>query len=509
MKKQRRNTETRSARQDPQAKPGTHGRMPQSFTGVETTDEDNSLKNTESESVRKPLRNPSLTSLSWDHHPRSSPTSSFSSSQSTDYTHYKPASLTDSVQQTSCYEHSSMEVQDKEKKSGTVHSAMEAIHDEHVSGRLPDVVGSILPSHRFYDDVHLMDGSQEEDEENHTIGSVSSSLKRNSLSFTNSRRPSSTSPPPIMQSARPPSSPGCPTPPPSSFSQTKQRHVHTAFHKQVNSSDQKQSDDTDGAMVARKRLSLSKHQATTITGPRWQSWLKTILYRAVSLIHWLVSWMVFIIHRGMEPLSKSDSLSLLKEQQRKAPFTNALFCLGSEASKRHCARLWACERDTQLALLVLSGAGLERFLWRELRVVMYDDTNWMRSLYVLRHTLWPGGKFIKSSNRKFTESEVDLLKRKAADSFKKFLPSKWSLTNYKIFLLRILELLQISSLTLWVSRTMTRRWFTVWIVWATPELTGKGWSFSLFLFFKRLKNYQFRRYWSGIVCLLPNCLLLN
>lgn len=152
--------------------------------------------------------------------------------------------------------------------------------------------------------------------------------------------------------------------------------------------------------------------------------VRSLVYRAISLAHWVVSWIVFIIHRGLEPLSKKDALSLIKVEQQRSPLTNALFCLGSKASERHCPQLWACGQNTQLALLVLAGGGVERFLWRELKMVVYDEVNWTRSLYVLRHTLWPGGNLLKTPNKKLSEVQVEMLKRKAADSFKKFLPSE-------------------------------------------------------------------------------------
>lgn len=106
---------------------------------------------------------------------------------------------------------------------------------------------------------------------------------------------------------------------------------------------------------------------------------------------------------------------------------NVLFSLGSEASARPCPRLWACAQNTQLSLLVLAGGGAERYLWRELKLVLCEEVNWIRALYSLRHTLWPGGVFIKSIKKTPSEAELEQLKRKAADAFKKFLPSEYSI----------------------------------------------------------------------------------
>ena len=72
---------------------------------------------------------------------------------------------------------------------------------------------------------------------------------------------------------------------------------------------------------------------------------------------------------------------------------------------------------------------MERFLWRELKLVVFDEVNWTRALYNLRHTLWPQGILIDGATRKRSEAEIDQLKRKAADAFKNFLPSKSEISN--------------------------------------------------------------------------------
>ena len=141
-------------------------------------------------------------------------------------------------------------------------------------------------------------------------------------------------------------------------------------------------------------------------------------------MHKIISWVIFIMLKGLEPYSDPNLRIVIQIEKKRSPLTNALFCLGSEASARHCPRLWVCAQNTQLSLLVLAGGGMERYLWRELRLVVCDEVNWTRALYTLRHTLWPEGKFLKSSRKKVSEAELEQLKRKAADAFKKFLPSK-------------------------------------------------------------------------------------
>ena len=414
VKKQRRNTASRTI---------ARSRSSHTSIGSGGTGNVDSPSKPESSSMRRQSINYSSSSLGPEQAPHvssSSPTSSLSSSMDRTHSH---ASLLDSMQQTSHFEHSSTVVPD-DSNSVVVQAAVEAIHDEGVTRHLlhlPDVVHSSVRPSRMYCD------GEEADEERHTIGgSASSSLTHSSLGFS-SGRPSSTSPP-ASPSPLPP-----PSPPPSMHSSAHCRYPKTSSCKKLYPKEKPthQVDEQDGPGLARKnsfsnknRNGKKKVEAAKLVG------VKMLLYKALSFFHWIVSWIVFIVHRGMEPLSQKDALGLLKEEQEKAPFTNALFCLGSEVSRRHCPRLWACEQDTQLALLVLAGGGMERFLWRELRLVVYDEVNWTRSLYVLRHTLWPGGTFMKNSNKKPTEAEVEVLKRKAADSFKKFLPSKLPLLHY-------------------------------------------------------------------------------
>lgn len=152
-------------------------------------------------------------------------------------------------------------------------------------------------------------------------------------------------------------------------------------------------------------------------------WLRSLLYKLLVYMHRLIVWLVSIVVKGMEPVSKDTVHALIKLERRHAPLSNVLFSMGSEASVRACPQLWACSQNTQLSLLVLAGGGVERFLWRELKLVLCDEVSWMRALYSLRHTLWPGGVFIEAKKRKLSEEELEQLKIKAADAFKKFLPS--------------------------------------------------------------------------------------
>lgn len=151
---------------------------------------------------------------------------------------------------------------------------------------------------------------------------------------------------------------------------------------------------------------------------------QSLLYKFLVYAYRFFSWLVFIIQKGVEPYSKSHIMELVKLEKARSPLTNALFCLGSEASVRNCPRLWVCSQNTQLALLVLAGGGMERFLWFELKRMVYCEENWTRALFSLRHTLWPEGNLRKSLKKKTTEQELDELKKKAAASFIKFLPSK-------------------------------------------------------------------------------------
>ena len=137
----------------------------------------------------------------------------------------------------------------------------------------------------------------------------------------------------------------------------------------------------------------------------------------------IFSFLIYIIRQSMNPLSPQAFIKLAKEREQSMPLSNVLLSLGSEASKKNCPQLWACNEGTQIAILSLVGGGMERFLWKELHEVVYSDENWTRALYHLRHTLWPGGKLKTSMRDEQSEEKRTDLKKKAAESFKKFLPS--------------------------------------------------------------------------------------
>lgn len=256
------------------------------------------------------------------------------------------------------------------------HYGMEAVGDVN----LPDGVDSVLSSHSSF-------LKAEGDEEGHTIGSRSSS----SLSTSSTRRPSiprSHYTTPVLG---------------------KSLHVTQAPQTQSTTRQQKQ-----------KQQQQKQQQSNDSVLPR----LRSFVYKFLIYMHQFISWVMFIVQKGLAPYSEQNLRILMHIEKKQSPLTNALFCLGSEASARHCPHLWVCAQNTQLCLLVLAGGGVERFLWRELKVVVCDEVSWTRALYTLRHTLWPGGTFISSSKRKVSEAELEQLKRKAADAFKKFLPSK-------------------------------------------------------------------------------------
>lgn len=149
-------------------------------------------------------------------------------------------------------------------------------------------------------------------------------------------------------------------------------------------------------------------------------WILLVMMYVVCL----ASLVRYIVRRGLDPITQHSTLTIAKEQERRIPLTNALLSLGTEASSKHCPELWACSEDTQLALLVAVGGASERYLWKELKEVVYAEENWARALYHLRHTLWPGGEIRKASKRVLSEKERLKMKQEAADAIKEFLPSK-------------------------------------------------------------------------------------
>ena len=136
----------------------------------------------------------------------------------------------------------------------------------------------------------------------------------------------------------------------------------------------------------------------------------------------IIFFIVRMVRESLKPSTPETYLKLAKEQKKRTPLSNVLLSLASEASKKHCPQLWACSDSSQTAILSLAGGGMERFLWKELYSVVYNEENWARALYHLRHTLWPEGKLKTSIRTKPNEKEM---KRKAAEAFRKFLPSMY------------------------------------------------------------------------------------
>lgn len=130
-----------------------------------------------------------------------------------------------------------------------------------------------------------------------------------------------------------------------------------------------------------------------------------------------------MVLKAATPVTNEVSSNLAKEHIRRIPLSNAILALASEASRRHCPELWACHANTQLALLVLVGGGMERYMWKELKELMNSSENWSRGLYHLRHTLWPEGKFMSGPSSSPTEAQRKETRREAAAVIKQFLPS--------------------------------------------------------------------------------------
>lgn len=169
-----------------------------------------------------------------------------------------------------------------------------------------------------------------------------------------------------------------------------------------------------------EQMSLKKVQQNST----FRTKIKQILYLLTMFISFLISRALYIIKRGLDPITQNSTFTLVKEQEKRVPLTNALFSLGSEVSSKHCPELWACNEPTQLALLVVVGGASERYIWKELKEVMYVEENWARALFHLRHTLWPDGEVMKKSMQKLSEKERNEKKQAAAEAIKEFLPSK-------------------------------------------------------------------------------------
>ncbi len=150
---------------------------------------------------------------------------------------------------------------------------------------------------------------------------------------------------------------------------------------------------------------------------------KARLSRFISSFVFYLSLFYKMVLQGASPVTNEVSSSLAEEHAKRIPLSNAILALASEASRRHCPELWACHANAQLALLVLVGGGMERYMWKELKVLLNANENWCRGLYHLRHTLWPRGKFRSSSSSSPTETQRKEARREAAGIIKQFLPS--------------------------------------------------------------------------------------
>lgn len=183
------------------------------------------------------------------------------------------------------------------------------------------------------------------------------------------------------------------------------------------------SDGTDTHQLMSLKKVQQNSSGDTLT-PTFRTKIKQIVHLAMMLISLFISRVCYIIKRGVDPITQYSTFTLVKEQEKRVPLTNALFSLGSEVSSKHCPELWVCSEHTQLALLVVVGGVSERYIWKELKEVMYAEENWARALFHLRHTLWPDGEIMKKLNQKLSEKERNEKKQAAAEAIKKFLPSK-------------------------------------------------------------------------------------
>ena len=175
------------------------------------------------------------------------------------------------------------------------------------------------------------------------------------------------------------------------------------------------------------QLSLKKAQlksSDNTSNPSFVAKIRRLVSTLMTFVFLFISHVWYIVKRGCDPITRYSTFTIVKEQERRVPLTNALFSLGTEASSKHCPELWACSEDTQLALLVVVGGVSERYIWKELKEVVYTEENWARALYHLRHTLWPNGDVMQKARQKLSERERDKKKQVAAEAIKKFLPSK-------------------------------------------------------------------------------------
>lgn len=174
--------------------------------------------------------------------------------------------------------------------------------------------------------------------------------------------------------------------------------------------------------------SANPNQTRPLHKPPPLTYFHTIKTHISRLFHLLCTYITAaraILTHYLSPTSQDTLLSLSKDQHLLHPLSNTLLALGTEASTLYCRELWATDTATQLSLLTLVGGAMDRFLMQELKTVVYEERNWVRALYHLRHALWVEGhkELDRSPREKLSVEEQRLRKKAAADAFKKFLPS--------------------------------------------------------------------------------------
>ena len=162
------------------------------------------------------------------------------------------------------------------------------------------------------------------------------------------------------------------------------------------------------------QYSSSLHTALPAAGSA-----RPLLFRMMAFLQKLFSTLLYVVREGLRPVTMETTHRLAVEQAEAFPLTSALLCLATEATAHHNPRLWLNNESTQLALL-LAAPATEKFLSTQLTQIVYCEENWVRVLFHLRHTLWPGGEGGGEGNSaKQTTAE---LKEKAVAAVKKFLP---------------------------------------------------------------------------------------
>jgi hypothetical protein len=122
----------------------------------------------------------------------------------------------------------------------------------------------------------------------------------------------------------------------------------------------------------------------------------------------------------------SEDTSMTDEVEEKCPLMNRLLSLANEATRTTSPELWITSESIQLTVLAILGSTLDDLMTQELHEVISDDMRWTRSLYNLRHLLWPDGHLKVSGNVVVSDDERAKLKQDAVHEIKTFLPSNSS-----------------------------------------------------------------------------------